>query len=246
MILKTIEDARRERKYLTVAEVADYLQLSVETVYMYARTGIVPATKIGKHWRFSLDRIEDWMSRQDAAEPAGGLRVLMVEPDIQIAEAFKTWFSEAGCEVYSVASREQAYPLLNAKHFDLILLDLMDPRLGGLEALRELHEMKPTAEVVVAASRFDADVMNQALDIGPLTVLRRPVAKADLLKLVEAHKQNSAHGPATPARMTTDRFAVPAARSTVFPSRSSVEIETPVEPAEARGTRVSSEAVYTI
>jgi DNA-binding response OmpR family regulator len=110
---------------------------------------------------------------------------------LQIAEAFRTWFSEAGCEVYAVASREQAFPLLSDKHFDLVLLDLMDARLGGLDTLREIHTLKPLAEIVVAASRFDAEVMDRALDVGPLTVLRRPVAKIDVQRLVEAHRHNS-------------------------------------------------------
>jgi excisionase family DNA binding protein len=237
MIVKTADEARREKKYLTVSEVADYLQLSVETVYMYARTGVLPAAKIGKHWRFSLDRIEDWMSRQEAAEPAGGMRALLVEPDVQIAEAFKTWFSEAGCEVYCVASREQAYPLLGAKDFDLVLLDLMDPRLGGLETMREIHEMKPLAEIVVAASRFDAEVMNGALDIGPLTVLRRPVAKADLIKLVEAHKQSRAQRSAAagPGAERTSR-PLPLARQSV----------TNVPNTQAAVTAAAPEAVFTI
>ena len=190
MIVRSIEERAQGKRYLTVTEVSDYLQLSVETIYMYARTGVIPATKIGKHWRFSLDRLEEWMTRQASDdEDAVGIRVLLVEPDLQIAEAFKTWFSEAGCEVYVVASREQAFPLLDEKNFDLVMLDLMDPRLGGLSTLEQIHEMKPRAEIVVAASRFDAELMDRALDIGPLTVLRRPIAKEDVQRLAAAHKQ---------------------------------------------------------
>jgi excisionase family DNA binding protein len=194
MIIRDTAEVRRSKRYLAVAEVADYLQLSMETVYMYARTGVIPATKIGKHWRFSLDRIEEWMSRQDATDVgASGVSVLLVEPDLQIAEAFKTWFSEAGCDVYSVASREQAFPLMASRDFDLIMLDLMDPRLGGLDTLQQIRTEKPRAEIVVAASRFDADLMNRALDIGPLTVLRRPVAKEDVQRLADAHRTSSEH-----------------------------------------------------
>lgn len=211
MILKNPEEARHEKRYLAVAEVADYLQLSPETVYMYARTGVIPGTKIGKHWRFSLERIEQWISRQGAVG-ASGVSVLLVEPDLQIAEAFKTWFGECGCEVYAVASREQAYPLLAARDFDLILLDLMDARLGGLDTLQHIRESKPTAEIVVAASRFDADLMNRALDIGPLTVLRRPVAKADVQRLAEAHKLSRQRDNVEPAQgRMAQRGAVPAA-----------------------------------
>lgn len=211
MILSTTGDSQRAKRYLTVGEVAEYLQLSMETVYMYARTGVVPATKIGKHWRFSLDRIEEWMSRQEGESGSASVSVLLVEPDLQIAEAFKTWFSEADCEVYAVASREQMFPLLNERDFDLVMLDLMDARLGGLETLQEIHDVKPTAEIVVAASRFDADLMNRALDIGPLTVLRRPVAKEDVQRLADAHRQGTGrdHRTTTESRMpaSLDRAA---------------------------------------
>ena len=56
-----------QKKYLTVSEVAEYFQLSVETVYLYARTGVLPATRIGKHWRFSIDRLNEWADKQAAA-----------------------------------------------------------------------------------------------------------------------------------------------------------------------------------
>ncbi|TFG62383.1 MAG: helix-turn-helix domain-containing protein [Gemmatimonadales bacterium] len=197
MIIRDTDEVRRSKRYLTVAEVADYLQLSMETVYMYARTGVIPATKIGKHWRFSLERIEEWMSRQEGESGVSGVAVLLVEPDLQISEAFKTWFAEAGCEVYAVASREQAFPLMAGRDFDLIMLDLMDPRLGGLDTLQQIRTTKPLAEIVVAASRFDADLMNRALDIGPLTVLRRPVAKEDVRRLAEAHRASAGHGGRT-------------------------------------------------
>lgn len=193
MILSNNERPSTVKRYLTVGEVADYLQLSMETVYMYARTGVIPATKIGKHWRFSMDRIEDWMSRQEGESGSASVSVLLVEPDLQVAEAFKTWFSEADCEVYAVASREQMFPLLHERDFDLVMLDLMDARLGGLDTLQEIYDVKPTAEVVVAASRFDADLMNRALDIGPLTVLRRPVAKEDVQRLADGHRQGTDH-----------------------------------------------------
>ena len=64
------------------------------------------------------------------------------------------------------------------------------------------------AEIVVAASRFDADLMNRALDIGPLTVLRRPVAKDDLVRLVEAHRKPAHDREATTTRMESPRTPV--------------------------------------
>lgn len=43
---------------LNVRDVARYLKLNVQTVYRMAREGRLPATKIGKQWRFSGQEIE--------------------------------------------------------------------------------------------------------------------------------------------------------------------------------------------
>lgn len=53
---------------LTVQEVAHFLRVPKSTVYKLARVGELPASKIGKHWRFLRRDIHDWMhSRSQAA-----------------------------------------------------------------------------------------------------------------------------------------------------------------------------------
>ena len=39
-------------RYMTIDEAAAYLRLSRETLYKYVQRGIMPAAKIGRHWRF--------------------------------------------------------------------------------------------------------------------------------------------------------------------------------------------------
>ena len=53
---------------LTVMDVARFLRVPKSTVYKLARVGELPASKIGKHWRFLRRDIHEWMrsrSRQD-------------------------------------------------------------------------------------------------------------------------------------------------------------------------------------
>jgi excisionase family DNA binding protein len=53
---------------LTVQEVARFLRVPKSTVYKLARIGELPASKIGKHWRFLRRDIHEWMhSRSQAA-----------------------------------------------------------------------------------------------------------------------------------------------------------------------------------
>lgn len=51
----------RDEEILTVMEVARFLRVPKSTVYKLARVGELPASKIGKHWRFLRRDIHEWM-----------------------------------------------------------------------------------------------------------------------------------------------------------------------------------------
>ena len=46
---------------MTLAEVAEYLRLSKDTVYRMASGGRLPASKVGSQWRFRRDDVERWL-----------------------------------------------------------------------------------------------------------------------------------------------------------------------------------------
>ena len=50
-----------DSEILTVLDVARCLRVPKSTVYKLARLGQLPASKIGKHWRFLRRDIHDWM-----------------------------------------------------------------------------------------------------------------------------------------------------------------------------------------
>ncbi|CBK42059.1 conserved protein of unknown function, putative MerR family regulator [Nitrospira defluvii] len=50
-----------DSEILTVLDVARFLRVPKSTVYKLARLGQLPASKIGKHWRFLRRDIHDWM-----------------------------------------------------------------------------------------------------------------------------------------------------------------------------------------
>lgn len=50
-----------DSEILTVLDVARFLRVPKSTVYKLARLGKLPASKIGKHWRFLRRDIHDWM-----------------------------------------------------------------------------------------------------------------------------------------------------------------------------------------
>jgi len=49
-------------KVMTMQEVADYLRVSRSTIHRLLKCNAIPAFRIGRHWRFSVEEIERWSS----------------------------------------------------------------------------------------------------------------------------------------------------------------------------------------
>ncbi len=49
---------------MTIEEVADYLKIPKSTVYKLAQEGRIPCQKVGRHWRFRKNTINNWLDSQ--------------------------------------------------------------------------------------------------------------------------------------------------------------------------------------
>lgn len=52
----------RDDKIMTLEEVAAYLRLKPQTIYVWAQEKKIPAAKLGKEWRFKKSVIDKWFS----------------------------------------------------------------------------------------------------------------------------------------------------------------------------------------
>ncbi len=57
-----------EKRYLTASEVAEALQLNVETIYDMVGNGELPAAKIRGRWRFDPSEVREWFTRQRSSD----------------------------------------------------------------------------------------------------------------------------------------------------------------------------------
>ena len=53
-----------QRDILTIEKAAAFLQVPAQSLYVYARRGVVPSFRIGKHVRFRAEDLRDWIDRQ--------------------------------------------------------------------------------------------------------------------------------------------------------------------------------------
>ena len=58
---------------MTIHELADYLRISRSTLYKLAQEGRVPCQKVGRHWRFRKQAIDNWLGHasKDATTARG-------------------------------------------------------------------------------------------------------------------------------------------------------------------------------
>jgi len=54
----------KEKRLLTIDEVAEFLHMNPMTVYSWVKDGKIPAFKIGKVWRFRKTEIDEWLKKQ--------------------------------------------------------------------------------------------------------------------------------------------------------------------------------------
>src|SRR5258708_26789402 len=95
-------------------------------------------------------------------------KLLIVEDDFYICDIYKIEAQHKGYEVYTAGDGEEALNLARVSHPDVILLDIMLPKLNGLDVLRQIRQdggFKDTI-IVMVTNVGDPQTEQQAKDAG--------------------------------------------------------------------------------
>ena len=172
--------------YLTVNEISNYLKLPEETVYKHARSGKLPAFKVGRYWRFKQEEIDQWVAT-NSNNPLSHMQLMVVDDDPSIRSLMVGWLSPSGCIVDSLGDGESALRLLGVQYYDLIFLDLMMPTMNGVEVMRQILKIAPDSKVVIITGYFDSKLMEDALELGPVTIVKKPFDKDTIMQVVKTY-----------------------------------------------------------
>jgi DNA-binding response OmpR family regulator len=108
-------------------------------------------------------------------------RVLVVEDDPTIASVFAAYLRRAGYVVEVVADGVEANDRWARWHPDVVVLDLMLPRMSGLEILRRRREADDVASVLIVSARDHEDDRVLGLETGADDYLVKPVSPRELV-----------------------------------------------------------------
>jgi DNA-binding response OmpR family regulator len=115
-----------------------------------------------------------------------GRDILIVEDDEAIAEGLALNLKLAGHQSDSARDGDEALARVQARDFDLILLDINLPRRNGLEVLQTLRASDNLVPVIVVSARDGEFDKVAALRLGADDYMTKPFALAELLARIDA------------------------------------------------------------
>jgi DNA-binding response OmpR family regulator len=125
---------------------------------------------------------------EEATDVSTPARILITEDNPQGAELLEAFLAETPHETKVAANGEEALRLVTDWKPDVVLLDVMMPRLSGFEVCRSIRADPATRDIgVIMVTALDqhADI-DRAVDVGTDDFLTKPIHKAELLLRVRA------------------------------------------------------------
>jgi DNA-binding response OmpR family regulator len=113
-------------------------------------------------------------------------RILLVEDDAAIARGLEANFRAEGYEVVVAADGEAGYARARMDRPDLLVLDLMLPKLGGYELCRRLRQEGFAAPILILTARGEESDRVLGLDLGADDYVTKPFALREILARVRA------------------------------------------------------------
>jgi heavy metal response regulator len=114
------------------------------------------------------------------------MRILVVEDEAGVAGFVKQGLTEAGYVVDVARDGSEGLEYALAFEYDVVVLDIMLPKMNGLDVLREMRNTRVKVPVLLLTARDGVDDRVKGLDVGADDYLVKPFAFPELLARIRA------------------------------------------------------------
>jgi two-component system KDP operon response regulator KdpE len=114
------------------------------------------------------------------------IRILIVDDELAIRRALRPPLLELGFHVAEASRGEEALQLLRAGGYDVVLLDINMPGIGGIETLRRIRTFAPRLPVLMLTVRDQEEDKVAALDLGADDYVTKPFSMRELIARVRS------------------------------------------------------------
>jgi DNA-binding NtrC family response regulator len=113
------------------------------------------------------------------------MRILIADDDKNLRMVLTSELSEKGFKIDTAESGSKAVNLLENEDYDVLLLDLTMPGLGGMEVLKKIKTLELPTEVVILTGNATVSTAVEAMKLGAYDFLTKPFKLAELKAVLE-------------------------------------------------------------
>lgn len=113
------------------------------------------------------------------------MTILVIEDEAKVANFLKKGLQQSGYEIELASDGEEGYEKIRNSDYQVILLDLMLPKMSGLELIPKIRECKPTVPIIALTAKSSVEDRVQGLNLGCDDYLTKPFSFAELLARIQ-------------------------------------------------------------
>lgn len=122
------------------------------------------------------------------------VKVLVVDDEEDYTNSLAQRLETRSFEVCTAYNGDDAITRVRGEDFDVIILDVLMPGKTGIEALREIKQLRPITEVIMLTGHATVETAIEGMKLGAYDYLMKPTEIEDLVeKITKAHARKAEH-----------------------------------------------------
>lgn len=113
-------------------------------------------------------------------------KILLIEDDAEISEMLDRYLTAENFEIVCAADGQEACTLFERMHFDLILLDLMIPKIGGMDVMQHIRRNSVVPVIIISAKDTETDKI-LGLSLGADDYITKPFSVVEVAARIKAN-----------------------------------------------------------
>jgi len=111
--------------------------------------------------------------------------ILIVEDDLKVGESLRLLLKKRGYEILLASNGKEALSRFGEETVDLVITDLIMPKMDGIELLEVVKNLKPETEVIVISAQGTIEKAVQAMKLGAFDFIEKPINPRVITLVVE-------------------------------------------------------------
>ena len=114
------------------------------------------------------------------------VKILVVDDDRNIRRLIEAYLTQAGFEVFLAKNGQEALDIMDARHFDMVICDIMMPYLDGYELVSDIRHMDDKIPILMITAKDAFEDKKKAFGIGADDYITKPIDLDEMLLRISA------------------------------------------------------------